>query len=432
MGEPNIIPATTQGWVDLLREKDGVQKFNEIRKRESQPYLTLADVDLSGMDLSGIHLQNVVFQNANLEGTKFNNAKIFSGVKFKGGSLKSATFRNAKVLQTVRHADTFVDGADLENTDFTNSHLEGARFQNVSTLRRAKFNGASLYNTTFDHRSNERIDGEGADFSQANLCNAQFYHADFSHADFNKTACSEDGYEGKDTLWESNRFHNCAFKHTRFTDSRALKNSSIIACALEDVDFQRADLESARFSTGGDIWYANREHLKKEEFKPSRIHGANFTGATLSGARFFFCDLTDVIFKKVNTHFASTKKKDDTIEPNHFHLATLKNVDCSDALLPGARFNDATLNGVNFSGTQLPNASFEGATLQNITVDKKTNFEGARWNEQHKQAIEAFQEAGAKFKGGDARGRKGQPDNTAVEVSRHDGRVEAPAGRAKA
>src|SRR6266480_1129722 len=101
--------------------KQGVEKWNQWRKKNGELQLSLFKTDLSGADLSGINLTKADFSGVDL-----------SGADLSGTNLTKADF----------------SGTDLSKADLTNTFLYSTIF-NEAILDCANFNKARMAKTIF-------------------------------------------------------------------------------------------------------------------------------------------------------------------------------------------------------------------------------------------------------------------------------------------
>jgi hypothetical protein len=127
--------------VELLRQ--GVDVWNEWRKKEPSKI-----VNLSGEDLRGIKLAKANFIGANL------TEADLSGTDLGGATLRLANLTNAKLVQT-DFCDADLSGADLSGATLAMANLFGADLTDAN-LREANLGGAILVRTNL---TNAVLDG---------------------------------------------------------------------------------------------------------------------------------------------------------------------------------------------------------------------------------------------------------------------------------
>jgi uncharacterized protein YjbI with pentapeptide repeats len=163
--------------------KEGVDEWNEWRRREGTGEVTLTGVDLSEtdlatVDLSGVNAAGVDLYRSDLSGANLKMSN-FEGADFSNARLDSAggykvCFKGAYLVEAN------LEGADLAEADLRAADLRGSNLRNVN-LQGALLKGARLDN---------------ADLSGASLIDADVSGVNFSFAKFDNTNLTGMRYGG--------------------------------------------------------------------------------------------------------------------------------------------------------------------------------------------------------------------------------------------
>ncbi|HXJ41888.1 MAG TPA: toll/interleukin-1 receptor domain-containing protein [Bryobacteraceae bacterium] len=163
----------------LKRLNDGVGSWNRWRKKhpEIRP-------DLIRADIGDLHLHGVDLHGADLYGANFFGARLFNA-NLMGADLRMVDFT----------------GGTLANADLTHANLSGAILRSLR-INNAKFVATNLTYAHI-HAISER-DGEGADFTNAEMSITTFDHVDL-RAFKGLDTVRHDGPSsiGIDTIYES-------------------------------------------------------------------------------------------------------------------------------------------------------------------------------------------------------------------------------------
>ena len=154
------------------------------------------DLDLSesnfekGVDLRDLDLSGIILNKAALLSAKFDGSKL-KGAKFRDAYLQHATFNkyNGKVT-LLRDAD--LSGASLDETDFKNADLQGAKFCTTEESPRTylfdtDFRSANLFFTRFKECTFYHTKLEGT-----RLFAADIYDSDLGDADWGNYVIEEE------------------------------------------------------------------------------------------------------------------------------------------------------------------------------------------------------------------------------------------------
>ena len=143
-----------------------------------------------------IDLREAVLRRRNLVGYDLTNVNLteadLCGANLKGAHLENTKFTNAKMSRS--GVATRLDGAYIEDADFTRADLQDAFFPNT-LIQRTQFAGTNL---RLAHLKNARI--YGCNFHDANLGGADLRGCVISLAQFGVTSLKEVRLNGKTVL----------------------------------------------------------------------------------------------------------------------------------------------------------------------------------------------------------------------------------------
>ncbi|MFO0897978.1 MAG: pentapeptide repeat-containing protein [Pirellulales bacterium] len=297
-------------------------------------------LDLSQANFHASWLESARFTGANLAGARLEAASLaaadLSGVVVKGASLADITSRGftqdqlkstasyqAKDLQGVR-----LWGNDMTGWDFSGQNLSGALLGEFwfmggagSVLTNANLSGANL---------------TGADLSLSTLTNANLGGANLSGAQCQDTDLSSS------TLVDANLA-------TALLYNGSLANANLSRANLSKAYLAYVFLTKANLSDS-DLTYATFD-------SPNDMSAANFSGALITGARFF-----------ANYGFLT---KDQLYSTASYVAKDLRDIEVPfDANLAGWDFSGQNLSGSNMGSdfVTLTDANFSGADLRSATV----------------------------------------------------------------
>ncbi|WP_220209215.1 pentapeptide repeat-containing protein [Reticulibacter mediterranei] len=164
---------TNQEQLDIL--KQGVEIWNEWRRKNLDESLQLSEIDLEGSNLSGINLRGADLSRANLNNTNLSEADL-SNARLWKAHLEKAN------LSHIYLRDAYLYKAWLKQANFQSANCEGATFARAY-LHQAVLHKADLSVTNFNG-----ADLSEADLRSANLTSASFVSTNLTRA--NLTGCS--------------------------------------------------------------------------------------------------------------------------------------------------------------------------------------------------------------------------------------------------
>jgi uncharacterized protein YjbI with pentapeptide repeats len=196
--------------------KQGVDAWNEWRRRNLTIQVDLSGVDLRRADLSEAYLEGADLSEARLEGTNLREADLsnanLSRANFTGANLGEANLLMAD-LSDANLSDANLREADLGGGDLNRADLRGA-YLNRANLRGAHLEGADLRGAYLEGADLSGAHLEGADLSGAHLEGADlnrvnFTGADLSDANLQQANLIDARLDGADLtgakLWETQR-----------------------------------------------------------------------------------------------------------------------------------------------------------------------------------------------------------------------------------
>lgn len=228
----------------------GVDAWNQWRKKNPYIQPNLSEANLSESDLSGANLAKADIRLANFSESNLRNA-IF-------------TFTDA--------SEAVFEKADLSETDFRVANLERAELVKVN-LSGANLSEAKLY----------RADLSRAELSRANLSMANLSWANLSSANLSEANLS------KAILTNANLYKAKLFKTNLCTAN--LSNAYLMMACLHSANLFSANLSDANL-TEADLVHA--------DLRWAEIFQANLAGAKLSNADLSFAKLLNVNLFQAN------------------------------------------------------------------------------------------------------------------------------------
>lgn len=208
-----------------------------MTKNSEECFAAAPAADLAGCDFSATEQ----LKDADLAGAKLLKARL--GGELGAANLSGADLRGASVigrlvigpetllykanlsgLQSDGNNPVIAESANLNQTDFTNASLYGAK------MKGADFSGSTLVKTVLTGSDLSSARFQGTKLKQANLTYSNLSEADFDHADLSQADVSEANLD--------------------FADFSAanLNNANFAGSSLESVNLAGADLRGANFS----------------------------------------------------------------------------------------------------------------------------------------------------------------------------------------
>jgi uncharacterized protein YjbI with pentapeptide repeats len=168
--------------------KQGVERWNELRKQHPDLEPDFRGVDLSNASLVGANLFKARLSRADLRSSDLRDAYL-SEADLLGADARRADFSRANLLEAnlrqVNFGEANLSEANLEAADLRGAILDRARLPKAH-LRLALLNGASL----------EYADAREANLNAANLRLANFREADLRGANLNSAILVQTGFAG--------------------------------------------------------------------------------------------------------------------------------------------------------------------------------------------------------------------------------------------
>ncbi|MBS1952889.1 MAG: pentapeptide repeat-containing protein [Cyanobacteria bacterium SZAS-4] len=164
--------------LDLLREPDGVQKWNKTNHNQKSS-CEFKNSDLRNLDLRSISLENVDFRGSNFDGANLTKAN------FQHADIRNCSFREAILFEASTAMPQFTgcdfSGADMRRCGFYNGHWVGCKLDGTNLSDATVVGGgwakASLKKTNFTNAEFYNCDLKGADLSEAKLTGAKFSYS---------------------------------------------------------------------------------------------------------------------------------------------------------------------------------------------------------------------------------------------------------------
>ena len=171
--------------------KEGVEVWNNWRKKNGEVLVDLIGADLRDENLSRANLRDAILDTANLGGANFIGADM-KGAKLRKVNLKRANLSGANLTRCLLESanlslatmhgtklrEASLQAAILLLADLSRSNLKEADLTEAN-LRGANLREASLYNAKLVNTSLAGANCNGADFSFANLVEVDLQEASF-------------------------------------------------------------------------------------------------------------------------------------------------------------------------------------------------------------------------------------------------------------
>ncbi len=315
--------------------KQGVDAWNQWRKKHPDIQPDLRGANLRGVDLQGIHFGSV------------NPLPNFDGADLRETDLVDANLRSANLR-----------GTDLRNACLADANLCGADLQGAC-IASARFCRAKLEEADLEDAILDDADFRGANLRGAKMMRARvflegaFFGRD-EHIEFFKPYGLEYG-----------NWHSSCSRYVR-TD---LAGADLTEAFLVGVSFEGAYLEETNF---------HRANLQKANFARADLSRANLSEANLSATN---------LYKAYALVGANLSKTD--LGKYNFSEKDLRETDLSEANLSEANLVDATLRGANLSKANLTGALLLRTNLEWANLAGCLIHGLSAWNVRSKGAIQS-------------------------------------------
>ncbi|WP_223816237.1 pentapeptide repeat-containing protein [Adhaeribacter rhizoryzae] len=185
---------------------DGVEGWNNWRRKNPKVKVNLEGADLRGANLEGAELGKAKLSRACLRGANLREAKLgeadlgeadlsdanLQRAWVQKGSLHNAKFYRAN-LNEANLSGSIITGADLRNTNLRDADLRDADLSDASCsdadLSGALLTGADLSRAALYEANLRKANFYGADLSNASLAGACFIEANLHEANLHETNC---------------------------------------------------------------------------------------------------------------------------------------------------------------------------------------------------------------------------------------------------
>jgi uncharacterized protein YjbI with pentapeptide repeats len=361
-----------QEHLDIL--KQGVEVWNQWRRKHLDVLPNLSEADLSESDLSGANLSS-----ADLSGAKLSRANL-SHANLLLTSLKDAQLENAQL------DGAYVSSIDLDQTGLKAAFAQAATRPQVllASLVGANLSGANLYGVNLSGANLSGADLSGANLgranlsranlSRANLSGAKLYGVDLSYANLSRAELDRADLSGAN-LSEAN-----------------LRGAYLRETNLREANLNFADLCQANL-LGAYLSWANLSdaNLSGTTLFGAYLREANLTRANLSRANarranFFWPDIRAATPQYRSSSLLRPYWEQLTVAPSG---ANLSKADLSGADLSGVDLSYANLSGANLRGTNLSWANLSGANLRRADLTGCFVYAISAWDVQLEETIQA-------------------------------------------
>ena len=302
---------------------------------------SLAATDYACIDLSNHNLQFIDFTDAWLEQVNFSGCDL-TGADFTGAVLARANFT----------------GANLNGANFSKANLGKASFLNAD-LAFAKLDGAIVNDTDFTgasliHADLMKLEGtEQAKFSKTIFSHSKLDNWDFKETDL--TSCQFDNL-----VCDNVSFQECNLQGVNF--------SNIVAHNLSftDVDLQEANFSKARvdvFMISGTTTSA-----EKINFSKASIKTFNASGQSLMYSNFNLFECKDYLNLE-KTNLSYTKFLQSYLPRASITKSLVYKADFSGGHLAESMWNKSIILKSLFVQTNLYRASFKDCAMKKVNTD---------------------------------------------------------------
>jgi len=360
------IKKTMEGDIPADMKKQFAQSGIDVeamRKRDREEVLrmrargqTLSGAILDGVDLSGQDLSGVDFTRCGLQGTNFGNA-ILDGCLFDSTRCDEAIFENASMK-----------GATFKNGVFDKPVMTGADLTGA-TMEKFLLSNADCKNAVFDEAvltlsQCAKCDMAGARFERFKSHLAMFGdtvldEADFSEAEMTKTV-----------------FNRSSMRRARFV-AAVLRDTMFDGVEGEDVDFDRADLDTMRAMGNTILQRARFTHarMRRVSLRNSDFGGAVFAGAVLDDSIIQSCQLVGAKLAGVSARgarFDKTNLDAADMRGINLHGGSLKNAKVTRTDLGHSHLYNAQLHKMVTGDTKLDGADYRNTMLHKAEQTRKS------------------------------------------------------------
>ena len=392
----------------------------------------IINCNLTDTDMERIHLHESKLNNSNFE-RAFAFESVFKYSDFSGANLTDIDARRSN-FQNCNFANANMDYGDFKRCNFMGADLSKAKNLDTATLTFAVYDENTKFPPGFDTYDLVKFE-KGTDLrgvyiapetvrkgscsaydptnNFANMTfgvydgytdepNTKFDRCNFSHLQLDKckfdginatgtsfAQCSLWGTEFKDCILDKTDFHGMMNDEcTKFTGETSLKGANLIDTNLYYSGIEKLEgdkpLENALYTVGT---------VFPKDFNPEqagmKLLGANanlenhdFEGMSFSedatGERAIL-SLENANFKRCN--FSRTDLCNLNMKGANFTEAYLRDAQLINANCEGANFLDAQMYDINLAGANMRNTNLTWAKMQGMTFDEKTDFTGARYND---------------------------------------------------
>jgi uncharacterized protein YjbI with pentapeptide repeats len=257
--------------------KQGVNEWNEWRKKHARAVIDLREADLEDADLFQANLRRADLSGALLHEAELMSADL-SKANLSRAILSGADFRNSYLFQ-----------ADLSKADLSMAYLGRAH------LGRANLSGADLREANVREADLRAADLREANLSGADLSRTDLREASLRGADLSRTNLREANLSGVDLSGVDLREANLS--GANFSEAN-LNEANLSGATLVQVDFQRADLTDCRIY-GISAWDVKIEGAIQKNLVITEEGKSALTVDDLEVAQFIYLMLNNQKIKNV-------------------------------------------------------------------------------------------------------------------------------------
>lgn len=268
----------------------------QVRISAQESIGIISNTEFGSISFCGIETPDMDFQRCKFTGTRFENAKLIKA-NFSHSTLRNVYFLNVDLLGANFFKASIHEGVwtnCLNNTDFTNAHIEKLSISNEK-----------LYSLCFDQTVVKESSFQKCEFASLRINqNAEFYDVDFS-----QTIISG---EIKQASLHSCNFHLARFcldselNGTMFSQTKL--NTVRFEGKLYEIVFKDCDLRNCDFSRVEQIDNVIFENcnLENANFRKIKLSRVFFVDSVLDNASFFQTQMVECTIKGEKTTLRNT------------------------------------------------------------------------------------------------------------------------------
>lgn len=438
------IPIIIEPGVDLRHYGDGGAAYPGFKIKNADfsngklDRCYMKNSEILNSNLTDVNMYKIHLHNSNLTGSNFTRAYLPDSI-LKGSDFTDVNLTDIRGVrsnfQDCKFKNTNFNRAELTNANFMGADMSGAKNLDKASLGFAIYDDKTKFPSGFNPEQNSMLKFEkGADLRGIILKEAVIKSKDpYNPDDYSQIDFGVDEYLPTDL--RRTRMANVILDYCKFkeVDARgmSLAGSSLYGATFEDVNLDGADLHGMMTGYGttfidsgnggttrmtlrkANVMGAELAELGIENLPDGALSGAIYSNTTTFPAGF---DPKQAGMKRMgpgenfsNYDFTGMSFRDSA--PSKAHLMSIanakfkradftdcdlcdldmRNADFTEAYFRGAEMHKTNCEGASFLNAKLPGADLTGANMKNtdlrwakmqgVIVDEKTDFAGAKYND---------------------------------------------------